>query len=328
MAAAGTGTTPNNLASGTGTPTTLTPTQYSLMSAASGGLGDGLVFPLDLQNYNNYMALEFYNYSMPSFYTGNASAGSTTKLGGIYLPMPNYMVDNQLVVYDQESLSLALGAGLNSYNSGGGFWGTTGAAAGAAVGQGMYNIGKTLAADADLSQNTPDALMQTQGYTINPFMTVMFKTPAYKKHSLSWKLSPKNAQESQVLNSIIDYIKLNELPNSAYGGTLLTYPNIVKISVTNSPTPYFSYLFKPAVIESCAANYAPAGQPSFFTQTNAPGEVEIALSVLEIEFWLKSDFNGGSTASTPTFNAIINSVAPPYDPSTQSYVPTPVLGGT
>lgn len=297
-----TSATPTNLApasSPESAAASIASSSSSVLASAAGAGSAGLTFPSDLGNYGYWMTLGFQAYQVPAFYTNNPGGAVTSPLGSVRLPLPNYMVDSQLVVYDQEALSLALGAGLSAIKNGGGVSGAAGAAVTGLVTQGAQTLGRTAAAALGQSANAPEAALQATGYTINPFMTVMFKTPAYKKHSLSWKLSPKNAQESQTLNSIIAFLKMNQLPNLAYGGVLLSYPNIVNISVSNAPTSYFTYLFKSAVIETCAVNYTPAGQPSFFTQTQAPGEVEIALSILEIEFWLQPDFNGGQVAANP-----------------------------
>jgi hypothetical protein len=78
--------------------------------------------------------------------------------------------------------------------------------------------------------------------------------------------------------------------NGALGGTLLTYPNIVQVTVSvNDPT-FFTYVFKPAVIESFSVNYTPGSQPSFFGTTKAPTEVILRLGLMEIEYWLSSDY--------------------------------------
>lgn len=246
------------------------------------------------------MTLTFYAYQMPAFYTGQNTVGTLSPLGTIRLPLPNYMVDNQMVVYDQEALGLALGAGLNAAAQNGKLAGLGAGGTGALV-QGAINAGNavgSLVPSVGSSVVTP--ALQAQGFAVNPFLTVMFKTPAFKKHSLSWKLSPKNSAESQTLNTIVNTLRLHQLPSVNSGALLLQYPDIVQIAVSNvNPGQYFSYLFKRAVIEACSVNYTPNGQPAFFTGTNAPAEVEIALSILEIEMWLQQDYNGNQVAGTP-----------------------------
>lgn len=269
---------------------------------AAPATGTSLVFPADLVSYPFFMTLTFYAYQMPAFYVGQNTTGTLSALGTIRLPLPNYMVDNQMVVYDQEALGLALGAGLNAAAKNGLVSGiATGAAA--TIAQGAISAGNALGKIASNEVVAP--ILQTQGFAVNPFLTVMFKTPAFKKHSLSWKLSPKNAAESAELNTIINTLRLHQLPNVNSGALLLTYPDIVQIKVSNvSPGQYFSYLFKRAVIEACSVNYTPNGQPAFFTGTDAPGEVEIALSILEIEMWLKPDYNGGTISAGLNLNGL------------------------
>lgn len=94
------------------------------------------------------------------------------------------------------------------------------------------------------------------------------------------------------------------------GGTLLTYPNIVQITISVNDPNYFTYVFKPAVIQSFNVNFAPSGQPSFFGNTRAPTEVEIQMQILEIEYWLSSDF-GINTTINPvgTFSNWVQSTA-------------------
>jgi hypothetical protein len=137
-------------------------------------------------------------------------------------------------------------------------------------------------------------MLQLGGLAQNPFLTVLFKSPNFKKHQFSWKLAPNNAQESNTIRDIVNTFKSNMLPAMApnAGGTLLTYPNIAIISLY--PDESFLYKFKPCVIESMDVNYAIGGQPSFFKGTNAPTIVQISINLLEIEYWLKEDYEDNS----------------------------------
>ena len=69
--------------------------------------------------------------------------------------------------------------------------------------------------------------------------------------------------------------------SGALGGTLLTYPNIVQVAVNVNQGSYFTYMFKPAVIESFNVDFTPQGQPSFFGSTQAPTAVHIDMNLLE-----------------------------------------------
>jgi hypothetical protein len=225
-------------------------------------------------------------------------------LGTIRLPLPNMMVDHQDVVYSAEELGLVAGTALAKFQSSSGSNAqlvgdlATGAATGALV-QAGRNVGNQVARAADI-------FLQTQGLAVNPFLSVMFKSPAFKKHAFKWLLTPTNQPESRELDGLIKYFRFNQLPSRspAFGGTMLSYPNIVVVEVTNSQSPnigdsnsYWSYTFKPAVIESFAANYTPGGQPSHFSSTAAPTMAEVTMSLLEIEYWLQEDFGGGGNST-------------------------------
>ena len=111
--------------------------------------------------------------------------------------------------------------------------------------------------------------------------------------------------------------KFNMLPDTsgAIGGTLLSYPNIVQVTASNGSSGYWTYLFKPAVVESMQVNFAPQGQASFFGTTNAPTAVEIRLNLHEIEFFLQRDYG------TPT-NSPFSSLAAAIQQNSQSSLPT------
>jgi hypothetical protein len=287
------------------TSTTKTASSSSLPTGASTSttvatLTSGQMrFPYDLEKQPFWMSFSFYQYNMPSLTQQNVYYKDT---GTIRLPLPNSMVDSQHVQYSAESLNLLTGVAVNQIqggNAGAGF-----AALGAqALAPGIVNP----AINAVQSQ-AAQAGLQSQGAALNPFLTVMFKQPAFKMHSLEWKLSPSNETESQQLNQIINTFRANMLPdkNNALGGSLLTYPNIVQISVSVNNGGYFTYVFKPAVIESFDINFAPSGQPSFFgsSVSPAPTEVQIRLGVMEIEYWLSSDFGlNGRTVDLSTLGS-------------------------
>jgi hypothetical protein len=185
----------------------------------------------------------------------------------------------------------AIEAGLASQNNNGGFASIAAAAAGGAaagtVSKATAGLGNALGIDV------PQAL-QLGGLAQNPFLTVLFQSPAFKRHSFSWKLAPNNAQESNSLREIINAFKSNMLPGMSpnAGGTLLTYPNMAIINLYPDET--FLYKFKPCVVESLNVNYAVGGQPSFFKGTNAPTLVQIDVNFLEIEYWLKEDIEDNS----------------------------------
>jgi len=292
------------------TPTVPTTSSSYIAPAATPGTYTGQIaslsngklrFPWDLEKQPFWTSFSFYQYKMPSltqmdvYYADN---------GTIRLPLPNSMVDNLDVQYSPESLGLVAGAAINALQGGHQFE-TAGILAGAGLAsRAGVDVGGAL------NNNVVGAATQTMGAALNPFLTVMFKQPAFKNHRLEWKLTPSNEQESQQLNQIINMFRANMLPdkNGALGGALLTYPNIVQVQISVNNGTYFTYAFKPAVITSFSVNFTPSGQPSFFgsSASPAPTEAILTLSLTEIEYWLSSDFGlNGSTVDLGTIGSKI-----------------------
>lgn len=258
-------------------------------------MGD-LMFPGDLlDNRNSYISIQFQTYQRRSIF----SQPFQRLDGGIRLPLPFPLSDMQQVNYDSAHSSeaaqgAAIEAGLSSQNNGGGF---ASIAAAAASGAAAGTVSKATAGlGGALGIDVPQAL-QLGGLAQNPFLTVLFQSPAFKRHSFSWKLAPNNAQESNSVRDIINAFKSNMLPAMSpnAGGTLLTYPNMAIINLYPDET--FLYKFKPCVVESLNVNYAVGGQPSFFKGTNAPTLVQIDVNFLEIEYWMKEDIEDNSFRS-------------------------------
>ena len=261
-----------------------------------------LVFPSDLakDKFTYWMSFSFYQYQRPSF---TDQSVILKDLGTIRLPLPNKMVDEQDVCYDEVEAGLAVGMALNAITEG-----NLGTAAGeAAIGVGTQNIINKL--NQVSGTNLGGLALQSFGLAQNPFLTVLFKAPKFKHHDFSWKLTPSNQGESVSLNSILNTFAMNQLPNigSGWGGALLTYPNIVQITISNNDPNFFTYVFKPTVIESFTKDHTPERQPSFFGTTRAPTAVEFRLKFLEIEFWLQQDYTGIAGA-LPTAASIAGNI--------------------
>jgi hypothetical protein len=229
--------------------------------------------------------------------------------GTIRLPLPTSLRDEWNTEYSVENLSLLTGMATNAVQQGSGS--TAGVTAGLALADRATGGQLSKAATSQPAQ----VGLQSQGATLNPFLTVMFKQPSFKHHNMQWKLTPSNEQESLQLNQIINTFRSNMLPdkNSALGGSLLTYPNIVQAAISVNDGSYFTYVFKPAVVTNFTIDFTPSGQPSFFgsSQSPAPTEALLGLQMMEIEYWLSSDFGllGRQVSASSIAQAIQNGIA-------------------
>jgi len=252
------------------------------------------VYPTDLvaDQRNMYIQIQFMKYEKRSVF----SPPFLSPLGGVALPIPKKINDQQAVVWEAVSggpTMAALEAGRNTFNTaynaaGGGAGGLLAGAAGAAV------AGAGVGATAALLQAGGSAVSlagSLVGLAPNPFLTMLFKSGQFKEHQLNWTFTPHNQQESYNLVQIIQYFKYNMLPSyfggALGGGLLLNYPNIAILRLY--PDDFFTYRFKPCAIASVSTDYSGGGQPSFF-ENGAPTVINFSMQLKEIELWTQEDY--------------------------------------
>jgi hypothetical protein len=264
----------------------------------SGILGESEVrFPLDLiapdSNRNYYISFRFSQYRRRSIFDLTAF---TPTGGSIILPIPNNLIDTQAVNWDNAESDPAVGAGIEAALGG---KGPSSVASGVVEGIGLTAINKAAStAGSFVGQTLPvEQALQMAGFAQNPFLTVLFKSPAFKTHTFSWKMAPNNQSESNAVRNIINMFRRHMLPSLApsTGGTLLTYPDIVEVNLY--PNEDYLYKFKPCVVESMSVNFAPSSTPSFFKRSNAPTEIQLSVNLKEIEYWLQDDVDNFYSAS-------------------------------
>jgi len=254
--------------------------------------GGEYTFPGDL-NSSYYMNIAFYEYRREDL----NSIGSANRLASMRLPIPNNLVDNYSANYSDEPLNTAASAGTNATLAGdiaslgglgvlAGLAGAVGAAGEVAAARGgLAELGAQVAGAA-ASAGAPIASAMT-GLSLNPFLTVMFKSPQYKQYNFSWRLYPKTNQEAQEIANMVTLTRYHMSPDrsSGVGGAILSWPSLVKCQIFAKGAEL--YPFKYGVIKDCAFNFAPDGAPSFF-RDGRPTAVDFKVTIQEVEYFLKS----------------------------------------
>ena len=141
------------------------------------------------------------------------------------------------------------------------------------------------------------------GVSLNTFKSVTLSAPNFREFTFSWKLSPKNFAESQIIQKMVFAFKRGMSPDRQIG-FVFRFPQIYSMYFT--PNSSFLYKFKPAVLKQISVNYA-GGNPyaSFYkpqggNPANTPPEsVIISMQFLELEYWIKEDFK--PNGDTPDF---------------------------
>ena len=255
-------------------------------------------FPNDLTNITPfYMSFLFQTYEKRAI----KDSAFLRSRGTIRLPIPDALKDTTAVTYGEKSLGLIAGAGLEQVSgreTGATIGGSTilsaigsaitGAAQGAAVG------GTVQLATAVGAGGAVDAVKAYTGVTTNPYQAILFEKPNFKSHSFTWKLVPKDYDESITIRDIIRTFQYHMLPGVSEGiGLFFSFPSMVTVSLF--PSSEFLYRFKPCVIDNVTVNYSPGSTPSFYRGTNAaPTAVTITVSLKEIEYFTNKDYIGNS----------------------------------
>ena len=281
---------------------------YAVQSEYAQQYQESLTFPNDLvlTNETPYITFKFENYKKRSIYE-TVRTETVDRNGTIRLPIPRNLQDSFSVTYNQENLGPGIGAATNAILEGrdaGAAAGVVGAAQvpgglalqfGEAVLRRAINpaanpgfLGQAAAVAAEGAGSVFNAVQSVSGVTPNPFQTILFKNPNFKKHQFSWSFVPKEQSESEKLRKIVETFQYHMLPGiSKTASIFFTYPGIVRIFL--NPNTNYLYKFKPCVVESFSVNYAPNG-PAFYRKTTAPAALTVNITFQEVELWTKNDF--------------------------------------
>lgn len=266
-----------------------------------------LKFPLvDFPNY--CIQFRFAEYKKPS----SRSSGSITPKVTIRLPIPRNLVDTFSESYGTENLGPIIGAAIEGVTniSQGNFtqaaanFGGGAAAIGIGIASGIAgevinklpNRGALSNVIGDIGRQIPNAASALSGKLFNPFQTVLYKNPEFKRFTFDWLLTPKNTDETKVLKEIITRIQYHMSPSySSFGSAVMNYPDIVQTELLTSENPAdYLFKFKKCVVTNFSVNYVPAGTPSFFKDTKAPTAVRISMQLQEIEIWTKESLESSA----------------------------------
>lgn len=266
-----------------------------------------LRFPSEELRY--YMKFVISDYKRDSW----RSVGSLNQIGSFVLPMPGMLTDQHQILFDVQNIGAVGAAAMAATQDatalaqnilarkGTAAWESTkslvskaGNELGGSGGAERALTGVALGAAGAIGQG----VMAASGMAVNQFLTVMLQGPNYKSRQFHWKLSPQNSSESENLRKIIAIANdamAPELP-AGLGSIFFNYPKLWQVSfVAASGVDMSKTLFKmkPSFLRGASFNYSPNGIPAFFGSTSMPESIDITFDFLEVEFWLKGDFESG-----------------------------------
>lgn len=249
-----------------------------------------LQFPSDLSSNSSspIMNLSILEYSKENL----IKTGVTNRLSTISLPMPIGFEANYAAGWSTQSLG-AIGNEavkyVNDFKTNLEKQGKNGSIADAMratfnindATNSLKKVGQSFALDAVefVSPGATNAIMRGLGVTRNPFNAVLYEGPDFRRFNFTWRLHPRNAQESEAILNIYKSFKVAQATSvNQYSNMLLDYPKILDIS-----TSVEDKTFKIAPCAILNVGYNPMAQgAALFHKDNAPVAVDLSLSLVEL----------------------------------------------
>ena len=300
-----------------------TPLAKSLGSAGFDvGNASELFFPGDVEQLDHWCAVRIFEQKLMQ----RSDTAIQSDIARVFLPMPQQLTTGYNHGYNAESLGpvgalgATVGGGIaDAFKSGKvesltdavkGSIDTKGLAAGAGyyVSQlaesgglalpGAAKGGKTGAVLGVVGAGIGPAVkgaMAGAGIARNPFMALLYDSPAMREHSFSWKLVARNYAESNTIYNIVKLFKYHAAPGRSSLGDVagqsvfLTYPEQFDIDFHHNE---FLYNIAPSVLKGFSVNYHPDGTQYHASPdgtTKAPVAVQIEMQLQEVAIITKEN---------------------------------------
>lgn len=138
---------------------------------------------------------------------------------------------------------------------------------------------------------------RSTGAIINPNLELLFSGPGLRTFNFTFKLTPRNIEESEVIRKIIRAFKRNSAVQTASSAFFLKSPRIFKLEYIYKDGGQHPYLnkFKPCALTNFSVNYTPDGSYMVFNDTGSLTAYDIQLSFTEIVPVYADDYNGPDT---------------------------------
>ena len=241
----------------------------------------------DYDEIENQLQKDMYNTYQS--YTRDGAQGfrrnsNKQPLGTILLPIPSNIQDGNSVNYTDDSMNTLVGAAMGGVE---GIMTGVGQAVKdldpqAAVNSFLKNVegtldasGLTLANAQDLATKyfaaqginifggnvTLNQLLARQGGQIfNPNMELLFNSPSLRNFTFSFKMTPRSADESEEVKSIIRFFKRGMAPKADGNGLFLRTPNVFELRYRQGNGEHkFLHRFKQCFLTNISVNYTGDG---------------------------------------------------------------------
>ncbi len=138
---------------------------------------------------------------------------------------------------------------------------------------------------------------RSTGAIINPNLELLFSGPGLRSFNFTFRLTPRNIEESEVIRKIIRAFKRNSAVQTATSALFLKSPRIFQLEYIYKDGGQHPYLnkFKPCALTNFAVNYTPDGSYMVFNDTGSLTAYDIQLSFTEIIPVYANDYDDSET---------------------------------
>ena len=162
------------------------------------------------------------------------------------------------------------------------------------------------------------ALKVLAGLAQNPHKVVLFTGVNFREHQFSWRLSPRNRNESNAIKLITDMFAYYAHPEYVAGALFFKYPEFFRIKFRH---PDYLFQLQPSVLKDIRVNYHAQGYAGYVRDRDgggppAPAEVELSLTFQETEIITKQTLYSQLSVNLPVerrlpSTGVLSSTQPP-----------------
>ena len=230
---------------------------------------------------------------------GERPAYTGKTLGSVFLPVPGSVLDNNNVQWgsdemDPAKLALANAFFENVQKGGGGVEGLIGSVGdlAGAVGENAGDVKTGVAAALAKSATGGNILTRSTGAVINPNMELLFRGPQLRNFGLTWKMSPRDYEESEMIKNIIRLFKQSMAVKRSESLVFLKSPNTYKLRYLTAGKREHKFLpkIKECALTGCSVNYTPDGNYQTYENSSMVA-YEMTLNFAELEPIYHDDYS-------------------------------------
>ena len=152
------------------------------------------------------------------------------------------------------------------------------------VGEGSEEVKTGVAAMLTKAATGGSILTRTTGSVINPNMEMLFQGPQIRPFTFSWKMSPRDYEEAEMVKKIIRMFKQSQAVKRSKSMLFLESPNTYAIRFLTARGKEHSFLpkIKECALQGFSINYTPDGNYQTYENSSMVA-YEMTMSFQELE---------------------------------------------